>query len=86
MLYTACHVGETEKSLEQRFGQHQGYVRTKNLDKTTGQHFNTPEHSLADKRITLMEKVYSKDPQIRKTRESFYINLNNLYKGMNRKK
>ena len=81
------YVGETEKSLAQRFGQHRGYVRNKNLDKATGQHFNQPGHSMADMRIMVMEKVHSKDPQMRKTRESFYINkLNTFYKGMNRKK
>jgi hypothetical protein len=34
-----------------------------------------------------MEKVYSKDPQMMKTRESFYINkFNTFYKGMNKKR
>jgi hypothetical protein len=38
-------------------------------------------------RITVMEKVYSKDPQMRKTRESVFINkLNTYHKGMNRRK
>ena len=81
------YVGETEKSLSQRFSQHRGYVNTKKTDQATGHHFNQPGHSLSDMRITVIEKIYSKDPQMRKARESFFINkLNTFYKGMNRKK
>ena len=81
------YVGETEKSLNQRFSQHRGYVNTKKLDQATGHHFNLPGHSLSDMRISVIEKVYSKDPQMRKTRESFFINkLNTYHKGMNRRK
>ena len=81
------YIGETEKSLSQRFGQHRGYVRNNNLDKATGHHFNQPGHSLANMRIAVMEKVYSNDPQMRKTRESFYKNkFNTFYKGMNKKR
>lgn len=80
------YVGETEKSLGVRFGQHKGYVRNNKLDKATGYHFNLPGHSIADMRIAVMEKMWSEDPFMRETRETHYIKkMNSKHKGMNRK-
>ena len=80
------YIGETEKTLSIRFGQHRGYVRNKDMDKTTGEHFNRPGHKMADMKITIVEKVKSTDPQLRKTRESYFIQkYNTKYKGMNKK-
>ena len=80
------YVGETEKTLSQRFAQHRGYVRNKQLDKATGAHFNLPGHQMSDMKVTIIEKVFSEDPQLRKARESHYIKkMNTKYKGMNRK-
>ena len=79
-------MGETEKSLGVRFGQHKGYVRNNKLDKATGYHFNLPGHSIADMRIAVMEKMWSEDPFMRETRETHYIKkINSKHKGMNRK-
>ena len=79
------YLGETEKTLSQRFAQHRGYVRNNKLDKATGHHFNGPGHSLSDMKVTVLEKLHSKDPQMRKTRESHYIKkFNSFYRGMNR--
>ena len=60
------YIGETEKSLAERFGQNRGYLRNKNLQQTTGHYFNQLRRSLADLRITVMEKVYSKDPRYKR--------------------
>ena len=80
------YVGETEKTLAVRFAQHRGYARNKKLDKATGHHFNLPGHSMANMKVTVLEKVKSNDPQMRKTRESLKIKkFNSKYKGMNRK-
>ena len=68
-----------------RFRQHRGYVRNKEVEKSTGEHFNKPGHQMADMRITVLEKLKSSDAQLRKTRESFYIQrFNTKYKGMNK--
>ena len=64
------YIGETEKTLSQRFAQHRGYVRNKDLDKATGSHFNQPGHQMSDMKVTILEKIYSDDPQMRKTRET----------------
>ena len=80
------YVGETEKTLAVRFAQHRGYARNKKLDKATGHHFNLPGHSMANMKVTILEKVKSNDPQMRKTRESLKIKkFNSKYKGMNQK-
>ena len=61
-------------------------MRNEKIDKATGEHFNLPGHSLADMRVTVIEKVHSADPMMRKTRESHFITkLNSKHKGMNRK-
>ena len=81
------YVGETERTLALRFAEHKGYVRNNKQEKATGEHFNFPGHSLADMKVTIIEKVMSNDNMMRKTRESHFIeNLNSFYKGMNKKK
>ena len=66
-------MGETEQTLSQRFAEHRGYVRNRKLEKATGAHFNLPGHSMADMKITIIEKVMSDDPQMRKLRETHFI-------------
>ena len=80
------YIGETSKTLAQRFSQHSGYVRNKELTKATGAHFNLPGHTIADMKITIVEKISSDDPQMRKLRESYIIQkFGTQWKGMNRK-
>ena len=80
------YVGESEKTLSIRFSQHRGYVNCNQLEKSTGEHFNQPGHKLSDMNVTVLEKVHSKDPFMRKVRESHFIKkMNTKYKGMNKK-
>ena len=80
------YVGESERTLQDRFSEHKGYVANSILSKATGNHFNQQGHKISDMKITIIEKVHSKDPQFRKQREKMYINkMNTKYKGMNRK-
>ena len=62
------YIGETSKTLAQRFSQHCGYVRNKELPNATGAHFNLPRHTIADMKVTIVEKISSDDPQMRKIR------------------
>ena len=79
------YIGETERTLKERFSEHKGYVNTNNQSKATGVHFNTKGHSVADMEITVLEKIFSQDPMFRKQREKFYIQkFNTRYKGLNR--
>ena len=79
------YIGQSKKSLKDRFYQHRGYVRNKKLEKATGQHFNLPGHSNSDMQVTIVEKVYNHDEFFRKRRESYYIQrFNSKHKGINR--
>ena len=61
-------------------------MRNKDLQKATGAHFNKTGHQMADMKITIIEKVKSADPQLRKIRESHYIQkFYTIYKGKSRK-
>ena len=80
------YIGESERSLQERFSEHRAYVVNKHLTKATGAHYNTPGHSVSDMRVTILEKVFSSDPLIRKEREELFIRkYNTKYKGLNKK-
>ena len=79
------YVGETERIAKDRFREHIGYVRNEQLEKATGFHFNQKGHSIADMEFAIIEKVFSKDPRVRKERESLFIkNFNVKHKGINK--
>ena len=60
-------------------------MNTNNQSKATGVHFNTKGNSVSDMQITVVEKIFSKDPMFRKQREKLYIQkFNTRYKGLNR--
>ena len=80
------YVGESDRTLQERFSEHRGYVNNRHLNKATGEHFNLPGHSVADMKVTILEKIYSQDEMIRKEREAMFISkMNTKYKGMNKK-
>ena len=49
------YIGETGKTLSQRFAQHRGYVRNNIAEKANGAHYNIPGHTMADMKITILE-------------------------------
>ena len=56
-----------------------------NLDKAIGAHFNGPGHKVSDMSVTILEKVWSKDPMVLAVREELWIRrLNSKYRGINR--
>ena len=84
-MSSAVHIGETERSIKERFLEHKGYVSNTMLTKATGNHFNQREHSVSDMEITVVEMIFNIDPQYRKQREKKYINnFNTKYKGINK--
>ena len=79
------YIGETHRSLQDRFSEHKGYVANNHLNKATGQHFNSKGHKIHHMTVTIVEKVFSNDPQYRKAREKMFIEkFNTKYKGMNK--
>ena len=80
------YIGETERNLHDRVCEHIGYIRTKKTDKSTGNHFNLPGHSLANMTVTIVEKDKVNDIQYRKEREAYHIRkFNTFYCGLNLK-
>ena len=62
-----CHsrnIGETMISLKHRLADHHGYIVN------IGTHYNLPGHSLANLKVTILEKVKYNDDNYRKERES----------------
>ena len=79
------YIGQTKKTLEDRFKQHLSYVA--NNTQATGQHFNLPSHNSSHMTISVLEKVHQIDRAHREDRESHWIMRFNLkYKGMNKKR
>ena len=80
------YIGETDRSLQERFSEHRGYVSRKIMNKATGEHFNLPGHKMADMEVSILEKIHNKDNQYRKARERMWIErFNTKYKGLNKK-
>jgi hypothetical protein len=56
-------------------------------DKSTGDHFNSPGHSLSDMQVSVIERVKRKGTEYRKEREHFFIRkFDTYYNGLNRQK
>ena len=52
------------------------------MEKSTGEYFNKPGQTMADMKITILEKIKSQDPQLRKISESLFIQkFNTRYKA-----
>ena len=80
------YIGETERKLKDRICEHLGYINTRNTSQPAGHHFNSPGHSKADMKVTILEKQFKHDPEYRKERESFLIRkFNTFRRGLNKK-
>ena len=87
----AKYVGETKRTIKDRLADHRGYIKNEKQETTTGEHFNSPGHSLSDLKITVLEVVKKKDDLYRKEREKYFIRKFNdhhrrytFYDGLNR--
>ena len=80
------YIGQTERKMNERFSEHKGYVNRKIISQPTGQHFNSPGHSISDMKITIIEKIKKTDQTYREERETYFIALfNTFYRGLNKK-
>ena len=76
-----------QKQSEKSFLDHAGYVRHKEVEKSTGHHYNMPGHSLSDMTISVLEQIKQDDPMYRKRRESYHIaQFDLVHNGVNRKR
>ena len=71
--------------MQERFSEHKGYALNQKTSKTTGEHFSQKGHKVSDMRVTVLEKVFSSDPAVRKERERhFIVKMNTKHKGLNK--
>ena len=79
------YVGETKRILKFRLADHRGYINNQDYTTATGEHFNSPGHSLSDLSITILERVKTMDDLYRREREKYFIRkFNTFYRGLNR--
>ena len=80
------YVGETKRTLRKRLAEHRGYVLNKQLDIATGAHYNSPGHSVANMKISVIEQVKQQSDLYRKEREEYFIRkIDTYHNGLNRK-
>ena len=81
------YIGETKRMLYSRVAEHRGYVNNMMTDKSTGDHFNSPGHSLSDMEVTVLEQNKGKGAEYRKEREHYFIRkFDTYYRGLNKQK
>ena len=68
------YVGETEQPLHRRINSHRYDITHRRTDESpVAQHFNGDAHSLADMAVMVIDQMRSRDPCLRKIRESRWI-------------
>ena len=78
------YVGQTQRHLSERFGEHKTSIRNK-ANNVVGQHFCGPGHSLENANIIAIEKVFTKGTKFIEKRESLWIEkLEAEFKGLNK--
>ena len=65
------YIGETKRILKFRLADHRGYINNQDESKATGEHFNSPGHSLSD--LSIIALVKKNDDLYRKEREKYFI-------------
>ena len=69
------YIGQTKRRFRDRFSDHKGYVRRKELHQVCGEHFNKPGHKYEDMLPMVIEEVQPKhDDFLRLKREKYWIN------------
>ena len=80
------YIGESKRSLKERFTDHKGYVKSNIKSQPTGHHFNLPGHDISNMTVTILEQSKKRDDFYRKERERYLINKFDTYEnGMNKK-
>ena len=67
------YVGRTTRPFRIRLGEHKQYIRSENIDKPSGYHFNQPGHNQSHLSGLVLESVKSTDPFVLKAREFYLI-------------
>ena len=81
------YIGETKRQFHERFADHRGYVKRKELEQVCGKHFNLKNHKYEDMIPTIIEQVRpTNDEALRLRREKYWINQYQSFEfGANRR-
>ena len=66
-------MGLSSPSFKERFAEHKKYVRSQDIKKPSGYHFNQAGHEVSHLKGLVLEKVKSSDPFVLRAREFVYI-------------
>ena len=81
------YIGKTERTLCERIREHLGYIRNKQLNQATGEHFNLPGHKIHHLKATVLEKVFKPGRTLIEIRESYFIQqFETEIHGLNKRK
>ena len=75
------YVGLTGRQFKVRLAEHKQYVRSKNLDKPSGFHFNQQGHDVSHLGGLVLEHVRCNDPFVLRAREYLYIQKFDTYRN-----
>ena len=79
------YVGLNGRQFKARLAEHKQYVRSKNMDKPSGWHFNQQGHDVSYLGDLVLEHVQSNDPFVLHAREYLYIHKFDTYRnGLNK--
>ena len=80
--YPKCeYVRLIRRSCRLRFAEHKQYIKSTNLKKPRGYHFNQPGHNLSHLAGVVLEHVKSSDPFVLRAREYLYIQGFDTYRN-----
>ena len=84
--YPKCeYIGWTTRPCRIWLSEHKQYIRSENLDKPMGFHFNQPGHNQSHLSGLVLEHVKSSDPFVLKAREFYLIQKFDTYNnGLNK--
>ena len=79
------YVGLTTRPFRKRMAEHKQYIRSKHMDKPSGNHFNSQGHNLSHFAGLVLEHVKSSDTFVLRAREYLYIQKFDCYRnGLNK--
>ena len=67
------YIGETENALRVRLTGHRSDIKHRRTDRPVAKHFSLPDHSMEDLSIMVIQKIYRKDTNYRRRKESHWI-------------
>ncbi|XP_074642873.1 uncharacterized protein LOC141900033 [Tubulanus polymorphus] len=79
------YIGETGQTLRQRLNGHKFDIRQKKMDKPIGEHFNLPNHTISNLKVTALHKMNTSNKHTREIMEQKLVQRGDTVNlGLNR--